>query len=45
MEIQDLPNEVIKIIVPQMMFSENTGKQLNDIRKTTEEQNEKFNKE
>ena len=27
------------------MFSENTGKQLNEIRKTTEEQNEKFNKE
>ena len=44
METQDLPNEVIKIIVPQM-FSENTGKQLNEIRKTTQEQNEKFNKE
>ena len=44
METQDLPNEVIKIVVPQM-FSENTGKQLNEIRKTTQEQNEKFNKE
>lgn len=44
-DIQKLPNKKFKIIVPQMLreLQKNTDKQFHTIRKTTEEQNEKFN--
>lgn len=47
MEIQELPNKEFKTIILQMLreLQKNMGKQFNDIRKTIQVLNEKFNKE
>lgn len=44
---QKLPDKEFKIVVLKMLrdIQENTSKQVNDIRKTIQEKNEKFNKE
>ena len=47
MEIQELPDKELKIIILKMLreLKDNTNKQFNDMKKTKQQQKEKFNKE
>ena len=47
MEIEEFPDKFLKIIVLKMLreLQEDIDKQFNNIRKITEEQNDKFKKE